>query len=149
MSPIQEPPYSGLIKPGSTFDSKRLRGLPKKTIVFIKICYGPNPKVHWWWKSCTSLYSTLSDYSLHYVRVYLAALVHGHGLRPTRTQFLRRKFTVITASWRHLSGVHYKYLFATLKKYLPQPDHTGTFMELLTSLPLTSPTSPNTPNRIV
>merc|ERR1712030_51234 len=78
----------------------------------------PIPKVHWWCTSCTStlLYSTLSDYSPHYVRVYLAALVHGHGLRPTRTQFLRRKFTVITASWRHLSGVHYKYLFATLKK---------------------------------
>ena len=32
---------------------------PKKTIVFFKICYGPNPKVHWWWKAVprSTLYS--------------------------------------------------------------------------------------------
>ena len=41
-SPIQEPPYSGSIKPGSNFDSKRLRGLPKKPSSLLRFVCGPN-----------------------------------------------------------------------------------------------------------
>jgi len=70
-------------------DSRRLRVLLKKPSSFLRFVMDPIPRFTGGGKLYLALLSTLSDYSLHYVRVYLATLVHGPGLSPPQHTVLR------------------------------------------------------------